>query len=69
MGSSESVSPEVTWLQNHIDQLERLENEACIDAYSSKLPTKRSDVVLITSPLHGENDTLLSTLTFDPTIV
>ena len=59
-------NPEIYWLRNHSHQLDRLESDACIDAYASTLPTTRSDVIVVAFPKEQSNNSLLTDFSFNP---
>ena len=41
--------PEVEYIQETIGEYKRMENAACIDAYSTPFPTTRGDVLVVTT--------------------
>ena len=47
-----------TEIQQNVSSYERLDNENCIDAYSSKLVTNRRNVVLVSSDKNSSNSVL-----------
>lgn len=53
------------WLHSHLSDLKRLENTECIKAYANRLPTTRSDVLVVASNLKS-NNSLLQSITFIP---
>ncbi|KAI9803253.1 MAG: hypothetical protein M1825_002044 [Sarcosagium campestre] len=57
---------EIDWLQDHSAELDRLDNAECINAYSTKLPTTRSDVLVVSTKAQPSNGSLIDFFSFNP---